>query len=101
MHLRTSTFAVIVASGLAVLQGAAVTKEQADSLAKKISLIEQHGAQPPKAGARRRTPVSESELNSWFAYNAPPLLPKGLTEPRLTIVDTRTVIGTAVVDLDA
>jgi hypothetical protein len=45
--------------------------------------------------------MSEGEVNSWFAYHAPPLLPKGLTEPRLTIVDTRKVVGVATVDLDA
>jgi hypothetical protein len=81
-----------------------VSKQQADSLAKKITLIEQHGAsapRPPTPKSPRRTPMSEGEVNSWFAYHAPPLLPNGLTEPRLTIVDTRKVVGVATVDLDA
>jgi hypothetical protein len=45
--------------------------------------------------------MSEGELNSWFAYHAPPLLPKGLASPQLTIVDNKTVVANAVIDLDA
>jgi len=103
MTLRATTLTLIVAFGLS-LEGAAVSKQQADSLAKKITQIEQQGQSAPKTrapGAPRRTSMSEGEVNSWFAYHAPPLLPKGLTEPRLTIVDTRKVVGVATVDLDA
>ena len=49
----------------------------------------------------RRTAVSESELNSWFAYRAQPLLPEGMTEPQITIVGDGKVSGAATVDLDA
>jgi hypothetical protein len=49
----------------------------------------------------RRTPVSETELNSWFAYRAQPLLPQGLTQPKITIVGSGRVIGGATVDLEA
>jgi hypothetical protein len=102
MTLRATTLTLIVAFGLS-LEGVTVSKQQADSLAKKITQIEQQGqaSAPKRAAGVRRTPMSEGEVNSWFAYHAPPLLPNGLTEPRLTIVDTRKVVGVATVDLDA
>jgi hypothetical protein len=86
---------------LPVVYGAAVSKQQAESLSRKISQIEEHGAAPARTRASVRTPVSESELNSWFTYNAPPLLPTGVARPQLTIVGNRRVIGAATVDLDA
>lgn len=101
---RATTFALILTVGLSALEGAAVTRQQADSAAKKISQIEQQGqsAKSVRASASpRRTPMSEGEVNSWFVYHAPPLLPNGLTEPRLTIVDAKKVVGVATVDLDA
>jgi hypothetical protein len=101
MRRRLTTFALMLACGLPVLEGATVSRQQADSMARKITIIERQGAEKGRAGARRRTPMSEGELNSWFVYHAPPLLPKGLAEPKLTIVDNRTVVGTAVLDLDA
>jgi hypothetical protein len=94
-------FAIALAGGVAALDAAAVTKQQADSMAEKIEAIEQYGSQGARSGTRRRTPMSESELNSWLVYHAPPLLPAGVTQPRLTIADNRTVVGVMVVDLDA
>jgi hypothetical protein len=78
-----------------------VSKQQADSFAQKIALIEQHGDLPARPRPARRTPVSEIEVNSWFAYNSAPVLPSGVTQPKITIVDNRRVIGAATVDLDA
>lgn len=86
---------------LPVVQGAAVSKQQAESLARKITRIEEHGASASRSRQPVRTPVSESELNSWFTYNAPPLLPTGVAKPQLTIVGNSRVIGGATVDLDA
>ena len=71
-------FGLILA--LAPLQAASVSKQQADA---------------------RRTPVSETELNSWFAYSAKPLLPAGVSDPQVTMVGNGKVTGQAVVDLDA
>ena len=85
---------------LAPLQAADVSKQQADVFARKIEqiIVQGTGAQPPGA---RRTPVSEGELNSWFAYGAKPLLPAGVSDPRITMVGLGKVMGQAVVDLDA
>jgi hypothetical protein len=89
--------------GIATLSGAAVSRQQADTFARKIETIEKQGVPGAKrtANAPRRTPVSESEINSWFMYRAAPVLPDGLTQPSLTIVGNGTVTGNATVDLDA
>lgn len=100
MWLRIATVAFALGWGLAAPDAAAISKQQADSLDRKIESIQRYGSAESKSGVRK-TPVSEAELNSWFAYHAPPLLPPGVTEPRVTILDNRTVIGTIVVSLDA
>lgn len=81
------------------LQAADVSKQQADAFARKLTqIVAQGSAQRPGA---RRTQVSESELNSWFAFGAKPLLPTGMSDPRVTMVGNGKVMGKAVVDLDA
>jgi hypothetical protein len=85
---------------LAPLQAASVSKQQADLFSGKVAqiLVQASGPQQPAA---RRTPVTESELNSWFAYSATPLLPAGVSDPRITMVGSGKVVGQAIVDLDA
>lgn len=92
--------------GVAVLTAAALSPQHADAFAKKVAIISQQGTLSQQGiGARtaaaRRTPVSETELNSWFAYRSRPLLPVGMTEPQITIVGDGKVNGSATVDLDA
>ena len=77
----------------------AVSRQQADVFEKKIETIERHGAKSPRPS--QRTSVTESEINSWFAYRSDPVLPEGLTRPSLTIVGNGQVSGTATLDLDA
>lgn len=88
----------------ATLQGAAESTQAADAFARKMSIISQQGALPEARGARpaapRRTPVTETEVNSWFAYRAQPLLPDGLSQPKLTIIGGGKVMGGATVDLE-
>jgi hypothetical protein len=87
---------------LVTLHGAAQSPQQADSFVHKLALIEQHASAPqPSNAARRRTPVTEDEINSWFAYRAQTLLPAGLSEPRLAFRPNGTLTGAATVDLDA
>ena len=87
--------------GVAVLTAAALTPQQADVFAKKVAIISQQGTLAPRTLAARRTAVSETELNSWFAYRSRPLLPVGMTEPQVTIIGEGKVSGAATVDLDA
>ena len=102
MRLRTSRSALILALPLAFVsvQAADVSPQQADVFARKVEQIVVQGSNPQRSGLRR-TPVSESEVNSWFTYGAKPLLPAGVTEPRITMVGNGKVMGQATVDLDA
>jgi hypothetical protein len=97
-------YAVLLVSTLLVpLQAATVSRQNADVFAKKMVQIQQQGLQSPatdRRAAERRTPVSEDELNSWFAYRAQPVLPAGLSQPQITIVGQGKVAGQATVDLE-
>jgi hypothetical protein len=88
------TFRMISANALAD-----TSRPQADTFAKKIAIINQHADQ--NAAGARRTTLTENELNSWFAFRAQPLLPTGLTQPKVTIVGNGRLMGSATVDLEA
>jgi hypothetical protein len=94
---------VAIAFGGAVLvslEAATVSPQSAEAFAEKVSVIRRHGDLGQRAGARR-TPVTQDELNSWFAYRAKPLLPSGVMQPEVTIVGQGRLSGQAIVDLDA
>jgi len=74
------------------------SRPQSDSFAKKLAIIKQHGADTPKSS--RRTTVTDGELNSWFVYRAPALLPVGVKEPSVTVVGNGKLVGVVTVDLD-
>jgi len=105
MSVRKGAAVVVLAAGLGVatVYGAAVSRQQADAFARKIETIEKQSGPGAKRSAvtPQRTPVSESEINSWFTYRAAPVLPQGLTQPSLTIIGNGQVSGNATVDLDA
>jgi hypothetical protein len=87
------------------LQAATVSRQTAETFAKKIAQIQQQGevrtqGATPRAGTRR-TPVTQDELNSWFTYSAAPLLPTGVTQPQVTILGDGRVAARATVDLEA
>lgn len=105
MTRRHTIFGVFFAlfAAFSVVQAADVSRQAADSFAKKVAIISQRGtvAAPTPAAGPRRTPVSEAEVNSWFAYRAQPVLPKGVTQPKVTIIGNGKVMGLATVDLEA
>ena len=90
---------LFVATTLVTLQAAAVSKQQADLFARKVAQIVGQADRIEKPGTRR-TSVSETELNSWFAYSAKPLLPAGVADPHITMVGNGKLAGNALVDLD-
>jgi len=91
-------FGVILA--IATLDAAAISKQQADLFSRKVAQIVVQGDGSQKPGTKK-TPVSETELNSWFAYRAKPLLPAGVSDPKVTLVGNGRLTGQAIVDLDA
>jgi hypothetical protein len=104
IYTQTMTARIAAISGVvlavAVVEAAAISKQQADLFSRKVAQIVVQADSIQKPGTRR-TPVSESELNSWFAYSAKPLLPQGVADPRITMVGNGKVAGQAIVDLDA
>ena len=104
MTLRTSLVVVLalaLTAAAATMQAAATaTRQQADSLARKITQITQRGAQGPGAAARR-TEVSEGEVNSWFVFRGRPYLPEGVTNPNVTMLGEGAMRGNVTVDLEA
>jgi hypothetical protein len=104
MTRRRTIFGVFLGITLALATAYAgdVSRQQADSFAKKVAIINQRASlQRGSATGDRRTAVSEAEVNSWFAYRAQDLIPKGITEPKVTIIGNGRVMGLATVDLDA
>ena len=105
MQFRTAVvlvFALAVTTAAATLYGAEASRQQADSLARKIVLITQRGAQTPApAPGAKRTEVSEDELNSWFVFRGRPYLPEGVTSPNVTMLGDGTMRGAVMVDLEA
>jgi hypothetical protein len=107
MALRTSRIGatMFVCAALIPLQAATVSRQNAETFAKKIVQIQQQGAVQPQGGASRaaarRTPVTQDELNSWFMYEAAPMLPTGVSQPQVTILGQGRVAGQATVDLEA
>jgi hypothetical protein len=84
----------------AVLSAADVqrTRADADQLLRKIAVIATHGL-----GAQstpRRTPVTESEVNSFLQFHARGDMPAGVLEPVVTIEEAGRLRGRALVDLD-
>jgi hypothetical protein len=96
--LSLSSIAAVIV-GLATVQGATMSRQQADVFARKVVEIHDHGAQAKRRA--RRTTISETELNSWFTYRGQPLFPEGLTQPRITIIGNGKLLGSATIDLDA
>ena len=105
MKIRTAAVVVfalgVMAAAAATLHAAATaSRQQADSLARKITQITQRGTQGPAAAARR-TEVSEDEVNSWFVFRGRPYLPEGVTNPNLTMLGAGAMRGAVTVDLEA
>ena len=107
MSLGVPMWPAVSGAGGSLLTPAAVTasaiessisKQQADMFSTKLTQITRPRSTAP---GTRRIPVTEGELNSWFAYNAAGLLPAGISAPHLTIVGDGKVAGQATVDLDA
>lgn len=97
---RRAGLMLLLFTAIVPLQAATVSRQTADTFAKKIAQIQQQGA-ADQAPVTRRTPVTQDEVNSWFTYRAQPVLPVGVSQPQLTIVGQGRVAGQATVDLDA
>jgi hypothetical protein len=103
MRIRAAAVVVVVlavmAAAVTLHAAATASRQQADSLARKITQITQRGTQVKVASAR--TEVSEDEVNSWFVFRGRPYLPDGVTNPNVTMLGAGAMRGAVTVDLDA
>jgi hypothetical protein len=104
MSSRLSIWVLVLLSGvgLGALQAATVSEQQADAFTQKMAVVKQQGISGIRSQNRtaRRTPVSESELNSWFAYRSGEVMPTGVSDPRVTLIGNGKVKAAATVDLE-
>jgi hypothetical protein len=102
-RLSVGVFLLLSGVGLSALQAAGVSEQQAEAFTRKMAIVTQRGVSGVQGDARgpQRTPFSEAEVNSWFAYRSRELLPTGVTEPRVTIVGDGKLSAAATVDLEA
>jgi hypothetical protein len=99
VHRRSLVAAIVLGGAVLVsLDAATVSPQSAEAFADKVEVIRRHGELG--AGTGRRTPVTQDELNSWFAFRAKTFLPNGVIQPEVTIVGQGRLAGQAIVDLD-
>src|SRR5262245_47610586 len=103
---RRSSHAVRVLAVLVFVAGVhagqTLTKEDSQSMLRKLNAIDARGAQPPsKNGQPLRTSFTEREVNAYFKYDGKPYLPVGVANPEVVIADNGNLEGKAIVDLDA
>lgn len=67
----------------------------------KVSAINELGEKPSKTPGRRRTVITENEVNAYFLFDAMKDLPAGVVNPSIAILGPGHLSGRAVVDLDA
>jgi hypothetical protein len=97
---RRSAVIVLVTLALVPVQAATVSPQTAEVFSQKIALIRGQG----DSGVSGRTRLTEDEMNSWFLYRGErwqELVPRGVAQPKVTIVGEGQVAAAAVVDLDA
>ena len=90
---------LIGAIAATVYAGGPVTRRDAAMAKQKVATLNARAEQPSKTS--RRLTVTESEVNSYLAFEAREQLPVGVVEPTLTAVGPGRLSGRAVVDLDA
>ena len=101
-YIRLSIVLVVCGLGLAVVQAAGVSEQQADAFDRKMAMVSRQASGLLRATAEsRRTSFTEAEVNSWFLYRGREVLPEGVTAPRVTIVGDGLLRADAIVDLEA
>jgi hypothetical protein len=95
-HLLTVLLALTL-SGLHS-RAASLSKQEGDQLQSKIDAIAKNGSVSPVAA--KKTPVSESELNSYLSFNLREKIPQGLSKPEVNLLNNGGVAGRIYVDID-
>jgi len=78
-----------------------LVKADADRLEKKLAIILERGAMTGPPGKALRTTVTDREVNSYFKFQGAEVLPVGVVNPIIGILDAGRLTGVVTVDLDA
>lgn len=96
MGATLSALALLVfAAEIAAVQ---LSPRDGERLQIKIDAISKNGAADPPKPAQ--TAVSEPEANSYLAYNLKEKMPKGLTDPAITMIGEGALAARIIVDID-
>jgi hypothetical protein len=93
-----SAFAVILSATLAIAAAPEISKPQGDRLERKIAAIAKNGSTEPVQP--KKTLVPETELNSYLNFNMKEKIPRGLTNPHISMLGNGSMAGRVIVDLD-
>ena len=104
VSLRRCVATTAIACGLAcaavaIGQPAPLSRRASAALIAKADGLSRNAIAPRPVA--QRVPITETELNSFLAFDARPLMPAGVSDARLSLQEGGRVAGQAVVDLDA
>ena len=97
---RLAAVLFFAALGLAAPGGGALTRsrEEGDRLKQKLDALVQNASAEPVQP--RRTPASESEVNSYLSFYLKNKIPRGLADPEINILGNGWLAGRVMVDID-
>jgi hypothetical protein len=99
---KKARVAWVVLLAVAVCGSSPVTaqllREAGDRLQRKIDAIAQNGASNPTHAMK--TTITESEVNSYLAFNLKGKIPRGLSNPGVHMLDNGQLTGRVLVDID-
>jgi hypothetical protein len=103
--MRSNSFAfrvvlavLLLAPAIVTLAATPISREQGDSLARKIDEINKNAATQPVR--QKRTPMTDAEVNSYLAYNVKDKIPRGLANPEIRMGGDGQLAGRVFVDID-
>ncbi len=96
---RRIHFGLVILSLTASSTAAAqLSKEHGDRLERKIDEIAKNATM--EVVRSKRTPMSELEINSYLNFNVRDKIPRGLTNPQISLIGNGTLSGRVLVDID-
>ena len=75
-----------------------LSKEQGDRLERKIGEITKNASMEPVRP--KKTPMTELEVNSYLSFNFKENIPRGLTNPQISLLGSGNLGGRVFVDID-
>ncbi len=98
LRFRLYAAPLIVSLAISTAIAVQVSREQGDSLQRKFDEIAKNASSDPVRP--RRTPMSELEVASYLAFNVKDKIPRGLTNPEISMLGSGNLAGRVYVDMD-